>query len=88
MKATVEDHDKLADKIESGDKSRIKEALDEASSWLRANEEDASKEDFESHLKDVQKVCDPVIAKVYQKYGGSQQKDSSDNDDEETNEEL
>ncbi len=85
MRATINDRDKLSDKLESGDKSRIKEALDEGDSWLRANEDSASKEDFEQHLKDVQKVCDPIIAKIYQKYGGQQQQQS---DDDETNEEL
>ena len=47
MKATINDRDKLADKLESGDKSRIKEALDDGEQWLRSNEETASKEDFE-----------------------------------------
>lgn len=37
MRQTIEDRDKLADKLESGDKSSIKEALDEASSWLSSN---------------------------------------------------
>jgi len=29
------------------------------------NVEDASKEDIESHLKDAQRICDPIIAKIY-----------------------
>ena len=72
MKQTIEDRDKLADKLESSDKYRIKEALDEAQYWLKDHEEDhkASREDFEDQLKAVQKICDPIIAKVYQKYGG------------------
>ena len=73
MRATINDRDKLADKLESGDKSNIKEALDEAEQWLRSNEDTASKEDFDRQLKDVQKVCDPIIAKLYQKFGGQQQ---------------
>ena len=47
MRSTVEDKDKLADKLESDDKYKIKEALDEAQSWLKSNEEDGSKDDFE-----------------------------------------
>ena len=70
MKATIEDKDKLAEKLESDDKYKIREALDEASNWLKSNEEDGSKDDFEEQLKSVQRVCDPIIAKVYQKFGG------------------
>ncbi len=41
MKATINDRDKLADKIESGDKNLIKDALKDGESWLSANEETA-----------------------------------------------
>lgn len=47
MRSTVEDRDKLADKLEKHDKNKIRDALDEAESWLRSNEETAAKEDFE-----------------------------------------
>jgi|LauGreDrversion4_2_1035121.scaffolds.fasta_scaffold142293_4 heat shock protein 5 len=53
MKQTIEDRDKLADKLESGDKSTIRDALDEASSWLGKHEEDGTKEEFEQQLKSV-----------------------------------
>ena len=86
MRATINDRDKLADKLEGDDKSNIKDALNEGEQWLRSNEETASKEDFESQLKDIQRVCDPIIAKLYQKFGGQQQQQSSDDD--ETNEDL
>jgi len=52
MRNTIEDKEKLADKIEADDKEKIKEALTEAQDWLNSNE-DAGKEDFESHLKDL-----------------------------------
>lgn len=71
MRNTIEDKEKLADKIESEDKDKIKEALQEAQDWLKDHEE-AEKEDFESHLKDLQSVCDPIIAKVYKATGGPQ----------------
>jgi len=37
MRATINDRDKLADKLESDDKYKIKEALDEGDQWLRSN---------------------------------------------------
>ena len=60
MKNSVEDKDKLADKIEEEDKSKIKDALSDASDWLNANA-DAEKDDFEDKLKELQSVCDPII---------------------------
>jgi heat shock protein 5 len=69
MRNTIEDKEKLADKIDSEDKDKIKEALQEAQDWLKEHE-DAEREDLESHLKDLQSVCDPIIAKVYKQHGG------------------
>ena len=72
MKNSVEDKDKLADKIEEDDKSKIKDALTDAQDWLNANQ-DAEKDDFEDKLKELQAICDPVIQKVYQATGGQGQ---------------
>ena len=83
MKQTIEDKDKLADKLESDDKSTIRDALDEASNWLKAHEEDGTKEEFEQQLKAAQKACDPIIAKVYQKFGGNQGGKASDDEENE-----
>jgi len=65
MRNTIDDKEKLADKIDEEDKNAIAEALSEGSDWLSSND-DAEKEDFEEHLKDLQRVCDPIIGKVYQ----------------------
>ena len=65
MKNSVDDKDKLADKISEDDKSTIKDALTDASDWLNANS-DAEKDDFEDKLKELQRVCDPIISAVYQ----------------------
>jgi len=81
MKNSVEDKSKLAEKISSDDKSKIKEALADAQDWLNANA-DAEKDDFEEKLKELQAVCDPIVSKVYQGMGG-QGASGSDNADEE-----
>jgi len=69
MKNTVEDKEKLADKLPEAEKEQIKTAVKEHSDWLTANPE-AEKEDYETHLKDLQAVCDPIVAKVYKQGGG------------------
>merc|ERR1711935_926269 len=59
MKNSIEDKDKLAEKIDEEDKSTIKDA-----------NTDAEKDDFEEKLKELQGTCDPIIKKVYEANGG------------------
>merc|ERR1712071_556435 len=82
MKNSVDDKDKLAEKLTEEDKSTIKDALTDASDWLNANS-DAEKDDFEDKLKELQRVCDPIISAVYQKMGGQgQAEDEADSEEE------
>ncbi len=82
MRNTIEDKEKLADKIEAEDKEKIKEALQTAQDWLKEHEE-AEKEDLEAQLKELQSVCDPIIAKVYKQHGGPQAGGSSEDEEHE-----
>jgi len=64
MRNTIEDKDKLADKLDEDDKNTIAEALTENEDWLNSNE-DADKDDFEEKMKELQAICDPIIAAIY-----------------------
>ena len=85
MKNTINDKDKLADKIEKEDKEKIDSALKDALDWLDDNQS-AEKEDFEEKLKEVEAVCNPIVSKVYQQSGGPSS--GSDDEDEDLHEEL
>lgn len=80
MRNTIEDKDKLADKISEDDKSTIQDGLTEAEDWLNANGEDADKDAIEEQMKDLQRICDPIIATIYNAGGGQ---GGMDDDDEE-----
>jgi endoplasmic reticulum chaperone BiP len=69
MRNTIEDKDKLADKLDQDDKNTIADAIAEGEDWLNANDE-ASREDYDEQLKDLQRICDPIIASVYESQGG------------------
>ena len=69
MRNTIEDKDKLADKLDMDDKNTIAEALTEAEDWLNSND-DADKDAFEEQMKELQRTCDPIIANIYQSQGG------------------
>merc|ERR1712070_294743 len=69
MRNTIEDKEKLKDKLDAADKKTIEDALKTEQDWIAANEE-AEKDDMEEHFKGLQKICDPIVSKVYQKQGG------------------
>ncbi|PON64588.1 Heat shock protein 70 family, partial [Parasponia andersonii] len=81
MKSTINDKDKLVDKIDLDDKERIESALKEALEWLEDNQT-AEKEDYDEKLEEVEAVCNPVIKQVYQKSGASSGFEDEDSNDE------
>ncbi|XAR52623.1 hypothetical protein NMG60_11020779 [Bertholletia excelsa] len=80
MKSTINDKDKLADKIDSDDKDKVETALKEALELLDDNT-NAEKEDFEEKMKEVEAVCNPIIRQAYEKSGGSPTEDEEPNDE-------
>jgi len=82
MKNSVDDKDKLAEKLSDEEKSTISDALTDASDWLNANS-DAEKDDFEDKLKELQSTCDPIISKIYQAGGGQGQAGGDEGEEEE-----
>uniref|UniRef100_A0AAQ6AIN5 Heat shock protein 8 n=1 Tax=Amphiprion ocellaris TaxID=80972 RepID=A0AAQ6AIN5_AMPOC len=68
MKSTVED-EKLAGKISDEDKQKILDKCNEVISWLDKNQT-AEKDEYEHQQKELEKVCNPIITKLYQSAGG------------------
>jgi len=68
MKSTMED-EKLKDKISAEDKQKVLDKCNEAVRWIDANQL-AEKEEFDHQLKDLEKVCMPIVTKLYQGAGG------------------
>jgi len=52
MKSSIEDKDKLAEKLSDEDKGTVKDAITDSQDWLNANG-DAEKDDFEDKLKEL-----------------------------------
>uniref|UniRef100_A0A8C7Q7X3 Heat shock protein family A (Hsp70) member 8 n=1 Tax=Oncorhynchus mykiss TaxID=8022 RepID=A0A8C7Q7X3_ONCMY len=68
MKSTVED-DKLQGKISDEDKTKILDKCNEIIAWLDKNQT-AEKEEYEHQQQELEKVCNPIITKLYQSAGG------------------
>jgi heat shock protein 5 len=69
VRASIDDSDKLADKLEDDDKDAVRAAVTDALEWLETHTE-ADKEDYDAQLKDLEKVVNPIFSKVYAKSGG------------------
>ncbi|KAM9201945.1 LOW QUALITY PROTEIN: heat shock cognate 71 kDa protein-like [Dugong dugon] len=68
MKATVED-EKLQGKINDEDKQKILDKCNKIINWLDKNQT-AEKEEFEHQQKELEKVLNPTITKLYQSARG------------------
>jgi len=81
MKSTINDDEKVGDKISEEDKETISNALNEANDWLDENQE-GEKDDFDNKLKELQDVCNPIITQLYQAGGmGEGEEDMPDMDE-------
>ncbi|NXG77495.1 HSP70 protein, partial [Baryphthengus martii] len=69
MKQTVED-DKLKGKISDQDKQKVLDKCQEVVSWLDRNQM-AEKEEYEHKQKELEKLCNPIVTKLYQGAGGA-----------------
>jgi len=63
MKSTVED-EKVKDKIPEEDRKTVLDKCNDVVKWLDANQL-AEKEEFEDKQKDLEKICSPIITKMY-----------------------
>jgi len=70
LKNTLDDEEKgIADKIEESEKNELVTVIDEALDWLEENPE-AETEEFEEKQKEVEKISNPIMKKVYGESGG------------------
>ncbi len=62
----------VASKLDAADREKIEKEVDEAISWLDANQL-AETEELEHKLKELEGVCSPIISKMYQGAGESRE---------------
>ncbi|KAA3490441.1 heat shock 70 kDa protein [Gossypium australe] len=64
MRNTVKD-EKFAGKLDPAEKQKIEKAIDDTIEWLDGNQL-AEVDEFEDKLKELEGICNPIIAKMYQ----------------------
>jgi len=78
MQSTIDDKEGASSKLSEVDKETLISSVKEHRDWLDKSE-DADKSDYETHLKDLQSVCDPIIKKIYK--GGERPGDNFEEQD-------
>ncbi|RVW57070.1 Heat shock cognate 70 kDa protein [Vitis vinifera] len=68
MRNTIKD-EKIGAKLPPEDKKKIEDAIEQAIQWLDANQL-AEADEFEDKMKELESLCNPIIAKMYQGSGG------------------
>ncbi|KIM49190.1 hypothetical protein M413DRAFT_59735 [Hebeloma cylindrosporum] len=56
--------EKLADKFEAADKTKLETSVNETIAWLDASQE-ASKEEYEGKQKELEAIANPIMQKLY-----------------------
>jgi len=80
MRNSIEDEEKLAGKLSDEDQETIEEAVREVIDWLDDNAE-AELEDYQEKLKEVEGICNPIVAEIYQQEGGEDEDMDEDFED-------
>jgi heat shock protein 1/8 len=69
MKNTIRD-DKISGQLSADDKQKIEKAVESAIQWLDQNQL-AEVDEFEDKQKELEGICNPIIARMYQGGGGA-----------------
>merc|ERR1712048_1237895 len=64
MKNTIEDPDKLKDKLSEEDKNTISDAVEETEKWFESNQS-ATAEEYGTEQKKLESICNPIVSKAY-----------------------
>ena len=78
MRNTIKD-EKIASKLSDDDKKKIEDAIETAIQWLDGNQL-AEADEFEDKMKELESICNPIIAKMYQGAGAPDMAGGMDED--------
>eukprot|EP00898_Chlorokybus_atmophyticus_P007232 jgi/Chlat1/750/Chrsp104S08608 len=69
MRNTLRD-EKVASKLDAADKEKMEKEVEAAIDWLEHNQL-AEKDEFDDKLKELENLCNPIIARMYQAGGAA-----------------
>mmetsp|Transcript_14350 Transcript_14350/g.28325 ORF Transcript_14350/g.28325 Transcript_14350/m.28325 type:complete len:662 (-) Transcript_14350:252-2237(-) len=69
IKNTINDEDKIKDKLTDDDKETLENLVKEVTEWIDENQ-NSDKDEFEEKQKEIEKTVNPIMSKLYQGGGG------------------
>jgi heat shock protein 5 len=69
IRNTINDNEKLGDKISAEDKATIEGAVSQNIEWLEKNQH-AEKDEYDAQYKELEKIVQPIFTRLYQQAGG------------------
>ncbi len=82
IKNTINDEDKIKDKLSDDDKETLEEVVKTTTEWIDENSQ-AGKEEFDEKQKEVEKTVNPIMSKLYAAGGAGGAGGESSGEDEE-----
>jgi len=70
VRNSINDEERLGSVISDADRATVEAAVNEATEWLESNME-ASKDEYDAHYKELEKVVQPIFTKLYQENPGA-----------------
>lgn len=85
LKSQIADSEGLGGKLSDEDKKAVNAAVKEGNEWIDVNGQEATTEEIEEKLVEIQNIINPITSKVY---SGGESTASGDDDDEHVHDEL
>jgi len=69
IRNTLNDNEKVGDKLSSDDKETLDKAVKDTIEWLQENGETSQKDEFDAQYKVLEKIVQPIFSKLYEAGG-------------------
>jgi len=81
IKNTINDEDKIKDKLTDDDKETLENLVKETTEWIDENQ-NSDKDEFEEKQKEIEKTVNPIMSKLYAAGGSDSGAGGADEDEE------
>lgn len=85
VKNQIDDEKKLAKHLTEEQKEQLRDLVKKSEEWLNKTDANYDKDDYEGELRELQKVCDPIIQEAQKK---KDEKKEEEGDDDSANTDL
>ncbi|EKX41604.1 heat shock protein 70, ER luminal [Guillardia theta CCMP2712] len=78
IRSTIDDKERVAGKLSDEDMEAVEDALKQGNKWLRQEGNTAEADEIQDHQKHIEKIVNPIFAKLYGAAGGRRASEDED----------